>query len=130
MKFVTDPREVEKMSNPQDEKTFVESKLDWSEHKKPGHVQLLGLYKAALKLRRELFGNENPPRNHWQVESEANSVTIRYRLRQRRVAVHFRVKPGHDTPVPKGRIILNSNAAEFAGPTPALASETVVVEES
>jgi maltooligosyltrehalose trehalohydrolase len=127
--FVDDPKELEQMSNPQAEKTFLESKLDWSEHKKSNHAHVLALYKAGLKLRRELFGSENPPRNHWQVEADENSVTIRYRLQQRRIAVHFRIKPGRETPVPKGAVVLSSNAPEFAGAMPALVSETVVIEE-
>jgi maltooligosyltrehalose trehalohydrolase len=130
MGFVKDPGELEQMSNPQAEQTFLDSKLDWSEQKKDGHAAVLALYKAGLKLRRDLFGGENPPRHHWQVESDDNSVTLRYRLKQRRIAVHFRVKPGQETPVPKGIVVLSSNAPEFAPAVPALARETVVMDES
>ena len=130
MGFVKDPKELEQMSSPQARETFLESKLNWSEQKKNGHASMLALYKTGLKLRLELFGRENPPRQHWQVESDGNSLTLRYRLRQRRVAVHFRVKPGCETPVPRGNIVLSSNASDFAATVPALAAETVVVDES
>jgi maltooligosyltrehalose trehalohydrolase len=130
MGFVKDPNDLEHMANPQSERTFLDSKLDWAEQKKPTHSRVLALYKAALKLRRELFGGENPSRDHWQVESDENSVTIRYRLKRRRAAVHFRVKPGRETPLPKGNVLLSSNAPDFAGATPALAVETVIIEEA
>jgi maltooligosyltrehalose trehalohydrolase len=130
MGFVKDPAELEQMPNPQAEKTYLESKLDWSEQKQPMHAKVLALYKAGLKLRRELFGQENPPRKHWQIESDESSVTIRYRLQGRRTAVHFRVKSGCETRIPRGEIVLSSNAPDFAGATPALVSETVVVDES
>jgi maltooligosyltrehalose trehalohydrolase len=130
MGFVEDPAQLKEMASPQAESTFAESKLDWSEQKKPGHANLLALYKAGLRLRRELFGTANPPRKQWSVEADESSVTLHYRLPERRVAVHFRVKPGRETRVPKGEVILSSNGAEFAGPTPALAAETVVIDES
>ncbi len=38
--------------DPQDPETFRRSKLDWDELGKPGHVEILGLYKRLIALRR------------------------------------------------------------------------------
>jgi maltooligosyltrehalose trehalohydrolase len=130
MKFVKNPDELQHMSSPQAESTFLESKLDWSELKKGKHAGLLALYKAGIKLRKELFGDSNPARNHWQVESDANGVTIRYRLQQRKIAVHLRLKAGKESAVPRGEVVLCSNGREFAAAGSALDVETVVVSES
>jgi maltooligosyltrehalose trehalohydrolase len=37
--------------DPQDPATFERSKLDWSEHAKPGHAEILDLYKRLIALR-------------------------------------------------------------------------------
>jgi maltooligosyltrehalose trehalohydrolase len=38
--------------DPQDPATFERSKLDWAEAAKPGHAEILGLYKRLIALRR------------------------------------------------------------------------------
>ena len=40
------------MPDPQDPATFQRSKLDWSELAKPGHAEILDLYKRLIALRR------------------------------------------------------------------------------
>jgi maltooligosyltrehalose trehalohydrolase len=127
MKFVTDPAEVAKMSHPQAEKTFLESKLNWSEVDQDGHRRLLELYRSGLKLRRELFPNGNPPRSQWQVKSEGDSVTIEYRVENRRVSVCFCLKAGSGNSAPEGRILLRSNAPDVTAEGEA---ETIVTELS
>jgi maltooligosyltrehalose trehalohydrolase len=39
--------------NPQDPATFASAKLRWSELEKPGHAEMLALYRRLLRLRRE-----------------------------------------------------------------------------
>ena len=130
MGFVKDTKELEQMPNPQAEKSFLDSKVDWVEQEKPFHSRMLALYQAGLQLRREWFGGENPPRRQWHVESDENGVTIHYRLKRGRIAVHVRIKSGGESPLPPGVIVLSSNSPEFAGTTPALSPETVVLIES
>lgn len=47
-----DPDTREKIPDPQDEGTFLTSKLDWTERERPGHAGVLALYEHLLRLRR------------------------------------------------------------------------------
>jgi len=122
-----DESNIDQMADPQDEKTFLRSKLDWSEIDQPEHRQVLDLYRASLKLRRELFGRSNPPRDRWSVRSEERAVIIRYELNGRKVTVYHQLA-GPST-IPAGRILLRSNAPEFGGDLDLSQPETLVVEE-
>ena len=113
-KVVTDPAELETMPNPQDEKTFLASKLDWPELQMKQHHRLLELYRAGLKLRRELFGGVNPSRDQWQIETDEAGVIIHYHLPQHAVSVHLRLKPGEGTAATNSTALLRSNASEFS----------------
>ncbi|GAA1342559.1 malto-oligosyltrehalose trehalohydrolase [Arthrobacter roseus] len=44
----------EQVPNPQEESTFLNSKLDWSEAEATGHTDLLKLYRELIALRKEL----------------------------------------------------------------------------
>ncbi len=44
--------DAEDVPDPQDEQTFMRSKLDWSELEEPDHARLLALYRDLLALRR------------------------------------------------------------------------------
>ena len=123
--LVTDKNLLEQMCGPQEEKTFLESKLDWSELAKGEHAQLLALYRSGLKLRRELFGRKNPPRDKWKVTAEANGVAITYQLDEDKVRVFLRFEAGAD-PAPEGRLLLRSNAPQFANESAAPNPETIV----
>ena len=46
--------------DPQDPQTFANSKLDWSELRKPRHAELFALYRGLIRLRRELPGLTDP----------------------------------------------------------------------
>jgi maltooligosyltrehalose trehalohydrolase len=113
MEFVTDPEEVERMAHPQAEKTFLESKLDWAEVNKNGHGRLLELYRAGLKLRKELFGGVNPARNQWRVEATENGVALHYKLANETVSVCLQLKPGDKSAACEGTVLLRSNAPDF-----------------
>ena len=125
-KFATE-EDIDQMADPQAEETFRRSKLDWSELEKPEHKRLLHLYQAALKLRRELFGASNPPRDCWTVRAEERTVVIRYQIGGRTVTVYH-----HQAGVsraPAGKILLRSNAPGFGGDLDPSQPETLVVEE-
>jgi maltooligosyltrehalose trehalohydrolase len=112
--LMTDEKLLEKMCGPQDEKTFLDSKLDWSEISQGYHAKLLALYRAGLKMRRDLFGMSNPPRDWWTVTAEENGVAITYRLVDRRIRVFLRLRPEGNSPA-DGKVLLRSNAPEFGG---------------
>lgn len=129
MKFVTDPAEVEKMSPPQDEKTFILSKLDWPEIETGKHGRLLALYRAGLKLRKELFGRANPSRDQWQVKADTIGVTIQYHLPKKNFSVQLRLKPAPEVPS-SDPVLIRSNAPEYAGDSGDVAPETIVTASS
>jgi maltooligosyltrehalose trehalohydrolase len=119
--------DIDQMADPQDETTFLRSKLDWSELDQPEHRTVLDLYRAGLKLRREIFGPANPPRETWTVRAEERAAVIRYEINGRAICVyHHLAGPSR---VPAGRILLRSNAKEFGGDLDPSQPETLVVEE-
>jgi maltooligosyltrehalose trehalohydrolase len=127
--FVADGKELDTLLSPQDERTFLESKLDWSERQKGHHARLLALHRAGLKLRKELFGSTNPSRDQWTIEAGETGVRIDYHLPTRAVSVHLRLKPTEGS-APAGTTLLSSNAAEFSGESGAVGPETVVLARS
>jgi maltooligosyltrehalose trehalohydrolase len=125
-RFATE-KDIDEMADPQAEETFKRSKLDWSELEQPGHRHILDLYRAGLKLRRELFGATNPPRDRWSVRAEGRAVIIRYELAGRVVSVYHHLAGA--SRLPDGKIILRSNAPEFGGGSDPNEPETLVMEE-
>jgi len=126
MKVVAKPSELESMTNPQDEKSFVESKLAWAEIQKDEHRRLLELYRAGLKLRRELFGGVNPSRDQWRIEAVETGVIIHYQLPKRAVSVFLRLKPSEGTVPAQSTVLLRSNAEEFSASSENDGPETLV----
>jgi maltooligosyltrehalose trehalohydrolase len=126
--FAKDENELTQMSHPQEMGTFTRSKLDWEEVFEEEHQRLLRLYHDALKLRRELFGAVNPPRDRWTVETWGDSgVAVHYRLAERKAGLYLRLD-GAEGPTPAGKVLLRSNAETYAGPG-AKGQEAWVVEE-
>lgn len=115
-----------KASDPQNIETFQRSKLNWSEIDLDQHRQLLDLYRAGLKLRRELFGSTNPPRDCWQVQSQADGVSIKYQLKDRSVSVTLNLKPVAEHSSASHTILLRSNSPEFSGAQMDHGVETIV----
>ena len=125
--FAKDENELTKMSHPQEVNTFVRSKLDWSEIEQPNHERLLRLYRDGLKLRRELFGTTNPPRDQWTVENHGNGLIIRYQLGKRNVTVILNLAR-EKAALPEGKVLLRSNAETYTGENVAPGPETIVIE--
>lgn len=62
-----EPESLQKIPDPQKRKTFLESKLRWSECKQPAKAGTMELYRECLRLRRRLRCFENRSRSDWQV---------------------------------------------------------------
>ncbi len=62
--------------DPQDEDTFRRSRLDASLRGREGHAQLLALYRALLRLRRELPALTGEPRDRGRVVEDPASGTL------------------------------------------------------
>lgn len=58
---------IARMPDPQAEKTFLDSKLDWHEHDRSPHREVLALYRAALRQRAAEPIFQSPPRSQWSV---------------------------------------------------------------
>jgi maltooligosyltrehalose trehalohydrolase len=127
MEFVTDPKELEKMAGPQEKSTFEESILNWAELSQPEHARMLDLYRNGLKLRRELFGNVNPPRETWKVEADTKRITVLYSIGKRRILLELALEPGASKPL-LGPVLLRSNDPRFSGTETTAGPETILME--
>jgi maltooligosyltrehalose trehalohydrolase len=63
--------------DPQDQATFERSKLDWDELGKPGHAEILALYKRLIALRRQRSDLSDPWLAKVEVWHGDNFVVIR-----------------------------------------------------
>jgi len=63
--------------DPQDRATFERSKLDWAEPAKPGHAEILALYKRLIALRRQYSDLSDPWLSKVEVWHGDNFVVIR-----------------------------------------------------
>ncbi|GIE92791.1 malto-oligosyltrehalose trehalohydrolase [Paractinoplanes rishiriensis] len=63
--------------DPQDVATFERSKLDWAEKDKPGHAEILALYRRLIALRRSRADLSNPWLDRVQVWHGDQYVVIR-----------------------------------------------------
>ncbi|WP_305786855.1 malto-oligosyltrehalose trehalohydrolase [Symbioplanes lichenis] len=63
--------------DPQDPATFERSKLDWSEAAKPGHAEILDLYKTLIALRKEHTDLSDPRLDKVEVSHGDQYVVMR-----------------------------------------------------
>jgi maltooligosyltrehalose trehalohydrolase len=68
------------MPDPKDEAAFVSAKLDWAEHRRAGHAEVLSLYRECLRLRARESLFQSPPRDRWSAGRIAgHCVGLRWR---------------------------------------------------
>lgn len=116
------------MPDPQEGSTFTRSKLQWSDLDLEGNRKVLDLYKAGLKLRRDLFEGRNPGRDTWEVRADGNSVLLEYRLRGRHIQVYYFLEPTDFEMPPKAKCLLRTNDPRFHIGDPTRSPETLVFE--
>ncbi|GID92735.1 malto-oligosyltrehalose trehalohydrolase [Amorphoplanes digitatis] len=63
--------------DPQDPATLLRSKLDWSEREKPGHAEILDLYRRLIALRRSRADLSDPRLDRVEVRHGDRYVVIR-----------------------------------------------------
>jgi maltooligosyltrehalose trehalohydrolase len=129
--LVKDKAHLRDALSPQDPKLFEASKLKWDELEREPHRGVLELYRAGLRLRTELFGRRNPPRESWRVEERPFGVGLHYTLEGgRKVAVQMRFKGDAGFAYDPHRLILDSNNRAFGGEgLTADGPEVLVLEE-
>jgi maltooligosyltrehalose trehalohydrolase len=68
----------EDFADPTDPATFARSKLDWAQRERPGHAELLALYRELLRLRRALpaLASDHPELQRVWSDEERKSVAF------------------------------------------------------
>ena len=100
----------------QAEATFHNSKLRWNELLHSPHRDVLSLYRAGLKLRRDFFGERNPGRECWKVEADSNRLSLTYQWPQRVLEVTLGLPlNGKNATMARGETLLRSNDPRFGG---------------
>lgn len=122
--FGGDEASVKLIPDPQAERTFQMSKLDWSETDDPARpaARLLALYREALRLRRDEPALRARGRAHWGVETLTGGwLALTFGAGEGKCEVIFRLQPtpgSHDGPGldgPARRVIFSSNDPAFGG---------------
>jgi maltooligosyltrehalose trehalohydrolase len=75
-----DREQLSRMPDPQDEATFLRSKLKWEEARRDQHGRTLALYRECLHWRSEHLRGAAVAREHWEVGAQGDVVYIRFRL--------------------------------------------------
>lgn len=119
---------LDAMPDPQEPRTFINSKLDWNEIEREDHRVLISLYREGLALRRNLFGNVNPSRKNWKVESTENSVSLLYSLKGKKVQVTLLLKSSPKMFDSHAKLLLSSNSSQFLTEELKDGVETMVLE--
>jgi maltooligosyltrehalose trehalohydrolase len=111
----------------QAESTFLESKLRWDESSQPPHREMFLLYREALRLRRECFAGQNPPRDCWTVEAGTDRVSLLYRWPKRSLEVTFWLSQKSDA---TEKALLSSSEERFGGKPGETGPQTIVISRT
>ena len=120
---------LEKIPDPQDEETFLRSKLAWDEPQAAPHSQVLALYTASLQLRRQIAIFRPHGREGWRVGALHCGVgAIRFEDAQSKYLLIFDLSGGHRGVLrteslatlqlsERWEVVLSSNESRFGGTT-------------
>jgi maltooligosyltrehalose trehalohydrolase len=73
-----DPEKRDRIPDPQDLRTFADSKLNWAEVEQPSHREILALYRDFLRFRRNELRERR--RRRWRIAQVSNTaIALRYR---------------------------------------------------
>jgi maltooligosyltrehalose trehalohydrolase len=113
--------------DPQDRATFERSKLDWSELTKPGHAEILDLYRSLIALRRSHADLTDPRLDRVEVRHGDRYVVIR----RGRCAVAVNLAPAAQTVhlprVPSRVLLATEPGVVLQGDRVELPAESAVV---
>jgi maltooligosyltrehalose trehalohydrolase len=79
--------------DPNDEQTFLRSRLDWSEAGKEPHATLLGIYRELIALRKRYPELSDPRLTQLAVDVDADARTLVLHRGRLRVAVNLSAQP-------------------------------------
>jgi len=125
-KAFRDPAYLDRLPDPQDIRTFQNSKLHWEEREMVEHAPMLELHRASLRLRAAEAAFRPADRGSWQVEALKMGVgALRLHSTTSDWLVLFDLKGEHrgslqDEPVCQSpgapwQFVLSSNEARFGG---------------
>ncbi len=83
----------EDILDPQDDATFLASKLDWSEVDQPAHAEILDLYRRLVRLRRERAELTDPRFGRNQVEFDDDEEWLVIDRSGVRIALNLSAEP-------------------------------------
>jgi maltooligosyltrehalose trehalohydrolase len=72
------PEQIQNIPDPQDEKTFFASKLDWETLSKPKHQQIFKLHQKFIHYRRQWLELSLRERNQWEATQFGDMIRIYY----------------------------------------------------
>ena len=102
------------VSDPQDPRTFTDSKLDWSELDRGDHGEILDLYRRLLTLRHAYPDFTDPRLDHSITESDDDEGWLRIDRGTMVILVNFSTE-GAELPVPDGlELVLTIGEVEAA----------------
>ncbi len=79
--------------DPEDEKTFQESKLNWDEQKEGKHAEMLAWVKALIKVRRSTIALNDGDMHHVFVSTNEKRQTLVMERDEARIAINFGDEP-------------------------------------
>jgi glycogen operon protein len=115
----------EAIPDPQAESTFLASKLRWDERERPPHADVLALYRALLRLRRDDPVLARADRRHLSVETDGAHLRVRRwtDAGERLLVVDFSPEaaaPDPRAPEPRWSLVLDSGGPGLPPPRAAL----------
>ena len=119
---------IEEMIDPQDPAAFQEAVLDWSELGRPGHREMLALYRELIALRRREADLTDPRLDRVHVDYDEDARWIVVHRGTLRVAANLAADE-QVLPVIGGGddILLSTGAAEFTASGLRLAGQSAAV---
>nr|WP_101441271.1 malto-oligosyltrehalose trehalohydrolase [Amycolatopsis niigatensis] len=111
--------------DPMDPATVARSRLDWTEPAKPGHREILGLYRTLIRLRREHPDLADPRLDRVVVDTAPDDAWLVLHRGALRLACNFGPEPV-ELPV-AGEVLASWGNPEVGGAATALPAESFVL---
>jgi maltooligosyltrehalose trehalohydrolase len=106
------PDVLARMPDPQDEATFYDSKLNWSEVATPGHREVLDLYKRFLEFRRTRLPNRN--RDDWSAILHGDILEIQYEEPSGKIRIFCDLFGGHEVKLDETKWVIELSSGKNA----------------
>ncbi|MDQ2837325.1 MAG: malto-oligosyltrehalose trehalohydrolase [Actinomycetota bacterium] len=117
------------MIDPQDPAAYREAVLDWTEQARPGHAELLELYRQLIRLRRERADLADPQLDRVELDYDEQAGWLRIRRGGHLVIANLAGEP-RPVPLPgPAELVLATGSAEVIGTELQLGPESAAILE-